>query len=409
MNNGLIWKREVLSNGLTVLQYPNKSAMTAQLSVAVKYGSNDDETDKAGTAHFLEHMLVGGSKKRISLNHQIEQIGGCSGFEISNDSTFAWLSIFSDKIVDASKKMAQLIFDKEFDKDKLEIERKVILNEIAEISDDPRHTTEQALIKCLFPKHPIRNLISGTKKQAEKITLTDIVESHQNQYIPCNMIVILTGNYSDANSIIEMFVDNPNCGLSKRQLHIETAKPKKIASLKKSGINQAYLSFGLRTPPARDNDTVSFSLINSILGLGESSRLFVELREKRAFTYDFTSSNNTGLDFGYFSIACVVNDAIWKQTQRIIKDELKKLVSDPVTDDELQKSKNLILGSVVRGLDDPNELPRIIADTELMFSNEKEVSKYIEKIKQLTSEDIMNVASRYFKEENYSTAILTPK
>ena len=248
-----------------------------------------------------------------------------------------------------------------------------------------------------------------TKKEVKKITLANLAEVHQNQYLPQNMIVILTGNYSNSHNIIEMFVDKQNCGLSKRQLHIETAKPRKIASLKKSGINQAYLCFGFRTPPATDNDTVTLSLINSILGLGESSRLFIELREKRALTYDFLSSNNTGLDFGYFSVACVVRDTVWKQTQEIIKNELKKLTRNPITDDELQKSKNLILGDIVRGVDEPHELPRIIADTELMFSNEKEVSAYIEKIKHLTSQDIINVASKYFKEENYSTAILTPK
>jgi predicted Zn-dependent peptidase len=408
MNNGLTWKRDVLSNGLTVLRYPKISAMTAQLSVAIKYGSNDD-TDRTGTAHFIEHMLVGGSQKRIKLNHQVERLGGCVGFETTYDSTFISLSVLPDKIVEASEVLVELLFDKEFENEKFELERKVILNEIAEVSDDPNHTVEHSLIKCLFPKHPIRRLISGTKKQVNQLSFNDIKKSHQDHYIPRNMVVILTGNYSKANSISEMFSVKENHGLNKRQFKIETTKPRKKASLKKSGINQAYCCLGFRTPPAQDSDTVNLSLINSILGLGESSRLFVELREKRALTYDFTSSNNTGPDYGYFLISCAVKDALWRQTRRIIGTQLKQLTNNLVPVDELQKSKNLLLGSISSGIDDPHELPRIMADIELIYSNEQELEKYLEKIKQLTSKDIMETARKYFKEENYSTAILTPK
>jgi predicted Zn-dependent peptidase len=409
MNNSLIWKREVLSNGLTILQYPNKSAMTAQVSVAVKYGSNDDGDGKVGAAHLLEHMLVGGSQKRIKLHHQIEKIGGCSGFETSNDCTFAWVSVFSGKIVEASQILIELIFSQDFESDKLKIERKVVLNEIADISDDPKEIADQALLKSLFPAHPIRNLIAGTKTQVKMLRLLDLEESHRNQYVPKNMVLILTGNYTDANGIIDLFNNKENHGLINRRLGVETAPPKKITRLRKSGINQAYLNFGLRTPPANHDDTAVFSLINSILGLGESSRLFIELREKRALTYDFHSSNNTGLDYGYFSIACSVKVNLWRQTLEIIKAQLNKLTIERLSNEELEKSKNLILGGIARGIDDPHELPRLIADTELMFSNEKELSAYLERIRSLTSIDIMNVAKKYFREENYSTAILAPK
>ena len=82
MNGSLSWQRKVLSNGLTVLLYNRSSAMTVQLSLAIRYGSNDDSEDKIGTAHFLEHMLVGGSQERINLHNTIEQWGGCSaGYE----------------------------------------------------------------------------------------------------------------------------------------------------------------------------------------------------------------------------------------------------------------------------------------------------------------------------------------
>ena len=150
MENGLSWSREVLSNGLTVLQYPRPLALTAQLSVAIKYGSNEDPDEAAGKAHFLEHMLVGGSKTRIKLHHEIEKIGGCSGFETSAECTFTTLNVFPDRIADASRILAGLLFDSEFESDKVELERKVILNEISEAADNPYDKVAETLIKCLF-------------------------------------------------------------------------------------------------------------------------------------------------------------------------------------------------------------------------------------------------------------------
>lgn len=411
MNNGLTWKRNVLPNGLTVLEYPNKTAMTAQLSIAVKYGSIDDESDKVGTAHFLEHMLVGGSKKRIKLNRQIEELGGASNFETTFDSTFISVSSVSESITKASQILSELLFDNIFENDKLEIERKVILNEAAEYSDNPQCVAQQTLVKNLFPKHPIRHPISGTRKDLKQRTMADIETAHSNYYIPKNLVLILTGNYkvSDAVKIVSMFEDRENIGLSRKLQPIERSKPKKESKIKKAGINQSYFCFGLRTPPATGKDTNALGLINSVLGLGESSRLFVELREKRGLTYSFESSNNTGLDFGYFSIACSVKNNLLSKTQEIIKTELEKLTTIQVPEEELEKSKNQIIGGLSSGMDDPSELPRILADYELMFENETELNNYLKCVKQLTSQELLEIAEKYFREEDCSSSLVIPK
>src|SRR5512139_1706581 len=196
MENGLSWNREVLSNGLTVLQYPKPSALTTQLSVAIKYGSNDDQDKAAGKAHFLEHMLVGGSQTRIRLHHEIEKIGGCSGFETSAECTFSTLDVFPDRIADASRILAGLLFDSEFEADKFELERKVIFNEIAESADSPHDKIAETLIKCLFKKHPIRNPVLGTKKTVKQLTIKDLKSAHNGYYTPKNMVVIITGKFA---------------------------------------------------------------------------------------------------------------------------------------------------------------------------------------------------------------------
>ena len=195
MNDNLIWKRRVLPNGLRVLLFPKPAGLTTQLSLAIEYGSNDDSEGSSGTAHFLEHMLVGGSQERIKLHNQIERLGGCSHFETSEEATFTAVNVFPERIAEASKVLSGLLFDSAFDKDKLELERKVILNEIAESSDDPREKTDETLIKCLFKHHPVKNPVLGLRKTVNQITLDDVEEAHQKHYASRNMILILTGKY----------------------------------------------------------------------------------------------------------------------------------------------------------------------------------------------------------------------
>jgi predicted Zn-dependent peptidase len=412
MKDVFIWHRRVLANGLVVLLYPRASALTTQLSVAIKYGSNKDSDSSAGKAHFLEHMIVGGSKKRIKNHHQIEKLGGCSGFETSAECTFTTIDIFPEKISEGSKIMSELIFNREFESDKFELERKVILNEISQTEDNPHDKIAETLIKCLFKKHPIRNPVLGTRKTVKHLTLEELKQVHQDYYTPKNMIVLLTGKFSntDVDNVITDFQDGiSQSTLPETKRIVEKTPPKKQVTITRSGIIQTYICFGFRTPPAIDKDAKTLDLINAILGMGESSRLFVELREKRALTYDFNSMNISGLDYGFFSIACAIKPIYRIRTEEIIKKELRKIKTKSVSDGELQKSKNIITGDIMRAIDNPHELPRIIADTEIIYANPIALSNYLSQINSITSDDILVAAEKFFQERNYSTAILIPK
>ena len=412
MNSSLSWERRVLSNGLTVLLYPRSSRMTAQLSVAVKYGSNDDADAESGMAHFLEHVLVGGSERRIKLHHEIEKLGGCSHFETSDEVTFSSMDVLSGKIVEASKVLSGLIFDCTFEAEKFELERKVILNEIAEAHDNPSDLIGETLVKCLFKNHPLRNPVLGLKKTVNGVTVQDLEKAHQNYYVPKNMVLLLTGNFSreDTESVLQDFEDRTNNGaVLRRNRSPEDGEPEEEAVIKKSGLSQAYLSFGFRTAPAKDHDTPSLDLIEALLGMGESSRLFVELREKRALTYDFGAENISGLDYGYFSVGCAVRNKSLDITQKLIRKELKKIKVQLPAKTELDKSKSLLTGNLFRVVDSSHELPRLLAYEEILFGNQNSLLEYINKINSLTGQDLTDVANKYFQDKNYATAILAPK
>lgn len=410
MPSSLSWERQVLPNGLTVLLYPKPSAMTGQVSVAIKYGSNDDAVETLGTAHFLEHILVGGSRKRIKLHHEIEKLGGASYFETSAECTFTKVDVFPDKIVKASKILSDLLFDQEIEKDKVEVERKVILNEIAEASDDPTNKIMETLLKSIFKSHPVRNPIAGTKQTVKHLTISHLEQNHKEYYVPENMVLILTGNFSDTDkeTILRNFESHKNKSTAlKNTTKPEDTKPKKETKIERSGITQTYLGFGFKTTPATHPDVPALDLVDAILGTGESARLFAELREKRALTYDIGAINISGLDYGFFAIDCAVTPNTLKQTQTIIQAELEKLKTQPVEKAELEESKSLLIANYYRTIDDSHLLPILLADSEIHHKNPLALQNYLDRIAQLSGPDITETANKYFREENYAWVILT--
>ena len=159
------------------------------------------------------------------------------------------MDVLPGKIAEASKVLSGLLFDPVFEEEKLALERKVILNEIAEVRDDPQNLVGEALLKCLFKQHPLKNPILGFAKTINQFTVDDVAQVHQNFFVPQNMVLMLTGNFSgkDTENVLENFQNRENnCKVSRRNRKPEESKPKKEVGIEKSGLTQSYLNFGLQ-------------------------------------------------------------------------------------------------------------------------------------------------------------------
>ena len=412
MTTAMFWRRNILPNGLTVLQFPRQSANTTQLSVAVEYGSNQEPEEIAGVAHFLEHMLAGGSQKRIELSRSIENSGGILDFYTDHEHMMSMLDVLPGKLTEASFIISELLFSSNFEEEKFGQERKIILNELAEALDDPTERIEELLLKSLFKNHPVNRPVGGFPKNVKRLTLDQLSNAHQTNYIPQNMILILTGNFSEEeaalalNNFKERSLQKP---FSRNVFTIETAKPVPLVVEEKSGIAQSYLSMGARTVCSSHQDVPTLDLMSALLSGGTSSRLFIELREKHALTYDVNSNHNKGVDFGYFGINCAVKDKNLAKAKQVILKELAKLRTEKVPRDELEKTKNLIVGASLRGMDDPQDCSEILAYMEMQFKSENALVDHVTKVKAVSSENILEAANTYLQEEYLATVILKPK
>lgn len=411
MTTAMFWRRNILPNGLTVLQFPRQSANTTQLSIIVEYGSNQEPEEIAGVAHFLEHMLAGGSTKRIQLSRSIENSGGILNFYTDHEHMMSTVDVLPGELADASFIISELLFSSDFEEEKFRQERKIILNELAEALDDPTERIEELLLKSLFKKHPVNRPVGGFPKTVKRLTLDELSNAHKINYIPQNMILILTGNFSEETAVSVLrnyknrsFEKTP----SKKAMAVETAKPVSLVVEKKPGITQTYLSMGARTVCSSHRDVPVLDVMSALLSGGTSSRLFIEMREKNALTYDVNSDHNKGMDFGYFSINCAVKDKNLVKAKQVILKELAKLRTEKVPICELEKTKNLLMGASLRGMDDPQQCSEIIAYMEMQYKSEKALVNHVAKVKAVSSEDIMGVANTYFQEDCLSTVLLKP-
>jgi predicted Zn-dependent peptidase len=412
MSNALFWRRKVLSNGLTMLEFPRLGTNTTQLSIAVEYGSNQEPEKIAGVAHFIEHMLAGGSIKRIQLSRSIENSGGILDFYTDHEHMMTRMDILPEKLTEASFIISELLSNTDFEEEKFRQERKIILNELAEALDDPAERIEELLLTSLFREHPVNRPVGGFPKTVKRLTLKELSKAHQTNYIPQNMILILTGNFTEetAASVLRNFKSNSyEKTPPKKLIPVETDKPVPLVVEKKAGITQAYLNMGARTVCSTHRDAPVLDLMSVLLSGGTNSRLFVELREKNALTYDVNSNHNKGLDFGFFNINCAVKDKNLVKAKGLILKELAKLRTKKVPVDELERTKNLIVGASLRGMDDPQECSEILAYMEMQFESEKALVDHIAKVKAISSEDIIEAANTYLQQDCLSTVILKPK
>jgi predicted Zn-dependent peptidase len=411
MSDAMFWRRRTLPNGLRVLLFPRQTVNTTQLSVVVEYGSNREPEEIAGSAHFLEHMLAGGSAKRIELSRSIEDAGGISNFYTDHEHMMCTMDVLPSKLAAAASVTAELLFNNDFEEENFKRERKIILNELSEAQDDPSEKLEELQIKSLFKNHPVKRPVGGYPKTVKKMTLDQLRGAQKANYVPQNIVLVLAGNFSEKNcqAVFEPFEMQAAKKAPPKKAYPAEVKPEALVVKKKSGIAQSYISVGARTVCSSHKDAATLDLICAVLSGGTSSRLFVELREKHALTYDVGSDNNKGVDFGFFSIDCAVKDKNLVKAQSLIFKELGKLKTQKVPAAELEKCKNLITAEILRGMDNPHEVSEIMAYLEIQFRSEKSLADYVGKIGAVSSENIMEAADTYFQEDCLSTVILKPK
>lgn len=401
-------KKTKLKNGLTII-YHKKQSDSIAIEITVKTGSNNEDKKTSGISHFIEHIVFEGTENYTTskeLANEIEKYGGELNAYTEEERTVFYIKIIKKHFDIALKVLENIVFKPTLKQQIIDKERKIILDEIKMVTDEPRFQQWVFFAKTLFEKHPSKNPIYGTKEAVKAITRKELIEYYKKHYIPNNIIITVVGDIDRAQKLIEKKLSKYKLG--KIVLRQKIKEPKQIKpkiAIQKKEVSNSYAVLGYKTPNRLDKESYALDIIGAILGRGQSGKIFYEIRTKRGLAYEVGVHHEPEKDCGSFAIYFGTDKKNINKIVKIALEELNKI--QKITDLELIEAKDYIEGSHKLHMEDTFRQADDIGYWALI-GKPQNTQTYISTIRKITIDEVKKVAKKYFT-KNYTLAIIKQK
>jgi len=400
------YTKKVLTNGLTIIEVPSHDAESVVVDFFVRTGSRSESPKENGISHFLEHFLFKGTKKypsALAISSLIDAIGGEMNANTGKEHTQYYIKAASKHLPLIFEVLTDMIQNPLLDAAELEKEKGVIVEEINMYKDAPMYEIDNILEQTMWPKDALGRDIAGTKETVMKFSTAMFADYIQRHYQTPNMLLGISGKYSQKE--FDGLVKKHWSGYPrKKYFGWDKAKDKQLRPRLKAQFKQteqAHLSLGFKGFDYDDERNAAQSVLGVILGGGMSSRLFIEVREKRGLGYYVRASGSNYQDTGVFTIGSGVQVGKIEEAIKVISDELIK-------EKELVKAKEYIKGKITLALEDNQaRLDWYLSQAAFHSKTETPVQAFA-KIDAVTAQDIKKIAGQLFRKNNLSLAVIGP-
>ncbi len=406
-----------LGNGLRVVVTAIPHSQAAVLAAYVGVGSRDEARDTLGLSHYLEHMLFKGTESRpepTAISAAIEGAGGSLNAFTSRELTCYWNRVPFDRLPLAMDVLADSVRHSLLAESEIERERTVICSEIRRAHDQPAQRAGQLLTQAAYGEQPLGWEIAGDLDSVDAITRDHLADHIDAWYRPSNIVLSVAGNV-ERDQVLELAdrhwgSDWPEDAStpSPRREAADAAMSHDLARVEQRPLEQCNLALALRSMPRLDPDRYAMTLLNEVLGGGMTSRLFTEIREKRGLAYSVGSHPTAFDDAGHLSIMAGVTAEHVLETVDVALDELRKLAHKPVTNDELERVREHVIGSFRLGLDAAASWCHRAGGMLLANGVIEPVEETIAGYQSTSAADIQRVAQRVFRHDNLAAAVVGP-
>ncbi|MBF0406794.1 MAG: insulinase family protein [Candidatus Riflebacteria bacterium] len=404
---------EKLDNGITVIVKEDHVYPLAVSDVWFRVGSRNEDEKNNGIAHFLEHILFKGTTSRGpgQIAREIECFGGRTNAGTSNDFTHYYISCESRHIEKAIEIHADVFKNSLLDQKAIDEERTVILEEIKRSDDNPSSRIFETLFSSAFPGHPYSRRTLGTRVNIDSgIKRDDIVSFFQKWYTPSNMYIIVSGDV-DSKRIIEylrgLYSDFNRQGfLLPDQKFSGCFTPEIIRN--RMDVNKDYMLMAFPTVPASNwQESLMLDLFGVIMGQGRSSRLSMELRERRNIVTSVGAGQISMLDAGLFLVKTEFDSANEKAVSECINKQLSTILNDGVNIDELNKAKEYLAGIYWKSIETCEGKAETLGSACVKNFLEREFD-YLERIWAVSAESVLEVVRKYINTEKSLISLVSP-
>ncbi len=398
-----------LPNGIRIIHEPNPIGV-AYCGYAIDAGTRDEREDEQGMAHFVEHLIFKGTRKRHAWHilNRMENVGGDLNAYTNKEETVVYSAFLKEDFLRAAELLTDIVFNGTFPQNEIEKEVEVIIDEIQSYEDSPAELIFDDFEELIFPNHPLGRNILGKPEQLRNFRSEDALDFVHRYYKPDNLIFFVQGNI-DFNRIVRIMekvtADIPAGAVKNYTRQAPSAyQPQQLTLHKET--HQAHVMIGGRGYNAYDERRTGLYLLNNILGgPGMNSRLNVALRERKGLVYAVESNLTSYTDTGTFCIyfGCDPKDA--NRCIDLVQKELRRLREQPLTSSKLNAAKKQIIGQIGVASDNFENNALDMAKCFLHYKHYESKEELFRRIETLTAQQLQDIANEMFAEDYLSTLI----
>ena len=408
-----MFSKTTLKNGLTLITVPMPHLDSVTTLVAVGAGSRYETRNINGISHFLEHMFFKGSRKYPTAEEIATIVDGLGAFHnagTNKEYTFYWIKSASPHIEVATDILSSMIKESLLAEEEIEREKGVIAEELRMYRDQPSRYVWDLYEMLQFGDQPLGWDIGGDEKTVNSFKRADFIEYMNSLYSPKNMVLVFAGKLpANVEKIAKRyFLDIPEWSQFKfkpykKQVH---TKPRVNVFYKKT--DQANLVLGVEAFDRQSEKKYSAIMLSVILGWGMSSRLFIQIRERRGLAYHVNASHDSYLDAGSFTVYAGLKLEKVEEGLEVIYSELQRTVAQKVTDEELKKAKEMVRGRLAISAESTNFLAEYFGSHFILDRDVETFEEYLKHIDIVTVENVQEVARELFEKNRFNLQVIGP-
>ncbi|KAA6332597.1 putative zinc protease [termite gut metagenome] len=403
-----MYLQHTLANGIRIIHATTVSKVT-YCGFAIDAGTRDEFENEQGMAHFVEHLIFKGTRKRKAWHilNRMENVGGDLNAYTNKEETVVYSAFLNEHFERALELLADIVFNSVFPTHEIEKEVDVIIDEIQSYEDSPSELIFDDFEDLLFRNHPLGRNILGKPELLRNFTDKGALAFTSRFYRPSNMVFFVLGNIDfkrivrQAEKFLGKISDNK---YDNRRLPPPPYTPEQLTVCKDT--HQAHVMIGRRGYHAYDNKRTGLYLLNNILGgPGMNSRLNLTLRERRGLVYNVESNLTSYTDTGVFCIYFGTGVEDIDACLHLIYKELKQLCDTKMTSLQLSGAKKQLIGQIGVASDNYENNALNMGKTFLHYNMCESQETLFKRIEALTSEGLLEIANEMFTKEGFSTLI----
>lgn len=400
--------KSLLNNGIRVITENIPHAHSVSIGIWVTTGSRHETAETNGVAHFIEHLLFKGTQKRTALDiaREIDSVGGVLNAFTSREYICVYAKVLSDHVASAVDLLSDIFMNSTFDPEEIEKERKVILQEIWMMKDDPDHYIHDLFYQNFWKSHPLGMSVIGTEGSVGKLTRDAMLDFMSNRFTSNNIIITAAGKI-EHDRLMGLLNDLFN-HLPSREISEKCEAPlylKRVDTVDKE-LEQIHLCLGTKALPQNHPQRYESYILNTILGGSMSSRLFQEIRENKGLAYSVYSYVSSHSDAGSFIVYAGTSPERMMEVVRINLREMARLKNEKVPCQELNYAKEHLKGNLLLSLESCDNRMTKLARNEIYFGRHIPIEEISSGITGVTAESLMRLANELFLEDYFTLQVI---